>query len=267
MPRRIVAVLELPARPVSTRASVRSVTRHAGFLPAGPMLSAMVNESRRLSTGSTVGARIVGAVFRLVFTAFGVAFAAGVLFTGPFDPFRETSDCVTPDDLAGIPSDVLPSGIAYCQGWLPERLGPIEIIGLLAAGLFVLLGLLATVSSLRGTAAWLDGTRLRVRHTFRTSTVDLSTADITGGIVTHSRTSDEGRTRVRRIPTLVARDPASGRKVTLSLQGTSMDLMPPVELRALADAITIGRPESDVDASRVAQQLREIADNPLELPR
>ena len=225
----------------------------------------MVNESRRLSTGSTVGARIVGAVFSLALTAFGVAFTAVVLFAGSFDPSRETSDCVTPDDIAGIPSDVLPSDIAYCQSWMPQRLGPVEIVGLLAGGAFALLGVLAMVSSLRGTAAWLDGSRLRVRSTFRTSTVDLSTADITAGIVPHTDTSDEGRPRVRRIPTVLARDPASGRNVTLSLQGTSLDLIPPVELRALADAITIGRPESDVDASRVAQQLRQMAGNPLEL--
>ncbi len=229
------------------------------------MLPAMVNESRRLSTGSSVGARVIGAVFSLTFAAFGALFAEGAMFMGAFDPFGGDSDCVTPDDVAGIPSDLLPGDIAYCHSWLPERLGFFEIVGLLVGGLFVLLGLLGFVAALRGTAAWLDGSRLRVRRVFRTGTVDLSTADVTAGIVTHSNTSDEGLTRVRRVPTLVARDPASGRKVTLSLTGTAMDRLPPVELRALADAITVGRPESDVDAYRVAQQLREMADNPLEL--
>jgi len=227
----------------------------------------MVNESWRLSTGSTVGARIVGAAFSLVFAAFGVVFAAGALYGGELNPFRGTSDCVKPGDLGDIPSDALPNGVAVCHGWAPERLGPVEIGALLVGGGFALLGLLAMVSSLRGTAAWLDGKKLRIRGTFRTRTVDLSTADLTAGIVTHSHTSDEGRTRVRRVPTLVARDPASRRKVTLPLQGTSMDRMPPAELRALADAITIGRPESDEDAFRVAQQLREMADDPLELHR
>jgi hypothetical protein len=227
----------------------------------------MTSDFRRLSTGSTVGVRIVGAVFSLILMAFGVVFAEGVLFAGVFDPFGGTQDCVTSDDVAGIPPDALPPGVAYCHGWVLDRLGPLEIVGLLAGGVFVLLGVLAMVSSLRGRAAWLDGTRLRVRTAFRTRTVDLSTADVTAGVVTHSDSGDEGPTLVRRVPTIVARDSASGRKVTLPLQGTGMDRIPPVELRALADAITGGRPESDEDAYRVAGQLREMADNPLELRR
>ncbi|WP_143232827.1 hypothetical protein [Actinoplanes regularis] len=226
----------------------------------------MVNESRRLSTGSSVGARILGVVFCLVFAGFGVAFAAVVLFMETVgDPFGGSSVCMTSGDLGDLPPDLVPSDLTECGGWLPDGIGAVGIIGLLVGGLFALIGLLGVVAALRGTAAWLDGAKLRVRSTFRTRTVDLSTADVTAGIVTHTHTSDEGRTRSRRVPTLVARDPASGRKVTLSLQGTSLDRIPPVELRALADAITVGRPESDVDAYRVAQQLREMADNPLEL--
>jgi hypothetical protein len=218
----------------------------------------MVNESRRLSTGSTVGARIVAAVFSLALAAFGVVFAAAALSAGPFGEFRETTVCPAPDDF-------LPFEVADCRAGLFDQLGPIEIVGLLVGGAFVLLGLLAMVSALRGTAAWLDGTDLRVRSLFRTRTVNLSTAEVTAGIVTHSTTSDAGHTQVRRVPTLEARDPASGRKVTLPLQGTSMDLIPPAELRALADAVTAGRPESDTDAARLAHQLRQLADNPLEL--
>jgi hypothetical protein len=228
----------------------------------------MVNESRRLSTGSTVGARIIGAVFGLAVAAFGVVFAAWVLFVEESGQLGGTRDCVvTSDHVVGVPPDALPSDVGYCHAWLPDRLGPVEIVGLLAGGVFVLLGVLATGASLRGTAAWLDGTRLRVRSTFRTRTVDLSTAEVTAGIVTHTHTGDGERTRVRRVPTLVAKDPASRRKVTLSLSGRNLDRMPPAELRALADAITVGRPESDEDARRVAEQLREMAENPLELHR
>lgn len=40
---------------------------------------------------------------------------------------------MTPDDVADVPSDILPSDVVYCPGWLPERLGPIEIGGLASA--------------------------------------------------------------------------------------------------------------------------------------
>ncbi|WP_436532739.1 hypothetical protein [Actinoplanes sp. HUAS TT8] len=226
----------------------------------------MPNEPRRLSTGSTTAARIIGAVFGLVFASFGVLFAAGVLFTETLGPFGATSDCVKPDDVAGLPPELLPDGLDYCGSWLPDGISVFGVVAVLAGGFFALVGLLIVLASLRGSAAWLDGASLRVRRTFGTRTVDLSTADVTAGIVTHT-SSDETRTRVRRVPTLIARDPATGRKVTLALQGTGLDRLPPPELRALADAITINRPESDVDAYRIAQQLREMADNPLELHR
>ncbi|AEV87290.1 hypothetical protein ACWT_6275 [Actinoplanes sp. SE50] len=226
----------------------------------------MDNQARKLSTGSTVGGRIFGAAFGLVFAGAGVLFAAADVFADSFDPFRAMSDCVTSGDVAGIPADALPSGVTTCD-WLHEGLTAFQIAGLLAGGLFALVGLLIVVASVRGSAAWLDGSRLRVRRTFGTRVVDLATADVTAGIVTHTDSSDSGPVRVRRVPTLVAREPATGRKVTLALQGISLDRLPPVELRALADAIVIGRPESDVDAFRVAEQLRAMADDPLELHR
>jgi hypothetical protein len=102
---------------------------------------------------------------------------------------------------------------------------------------------------------------LRVRGAFRTRAVDLSTADITVGMITH--TDDN---RHRRVPTLVARDPASGRRVRLSLNGAGLDRLPPAELRALAEAMTAGRPVSQTDAWRTASHLQQMADNPLELP-
>jgi MFS family permease len=112
-------------------------------------------------------------------------------------------------------------------------------------------------------AAWLDGTTLRIRGAFRSRRIDLATADVTLGTVTHT---SEG-TGYQRVPVLVARDPASGRRVKLSLSGAGMDRLPPVELRALADAMIAGRPEeSPADAWQVASHLRQMADNPLDLP-
>lgn len=222
----------------------------------------MTDRSLRLSNGPGLGGRIFGAVFGAVFAAGGVFFAAMVVVGDRFlGGFGGSGQCVDPGDVAGLPPGVLPAGVDTCSGWMPEHLGPLGVVGVVAGGGFALVGLSLSVWSLRA-AAWLEGSVLRVRGAFRTRAVDLATADITVGMVTH--TDDDNRHR--RVPTLVARDPASGRRVKLSLSGAGMDRLPPTELRALAEAMTAGRPVSQTDAWRTASQLQQMADNPLELP-
>jgi hypothetical protein len=227
----------------------------------------MVNESRRLSTGPTPAGRIVGAVFGVVvLTAVGLFFASLGFIDELLDLFAgHTSTCLTESDIAHLPPELM-TGIDLCNSWSMTDLGPGQIAGLLLGAATVLLGVFLALGTLRD-ATWLEGSVLRVRGAVRTRTVDLATAEVTAGIVTHSSTNDTGVTSSRRVPTLVARDPVSGRRLTLRLRGAAMDRLPPAELRALADAIVVGRPESDTDAYRVATQLREMADNPLELPR
>ncbi|MFE9688662.1 hypothetical protein [Micromonospora sp. NPDC005806] len=74
-----------------------------------------------------------------------------------------------------------------------------------------------------------------------------------------------GDDAVVRVPTAVARDRDTGRQVTIPLQGMGLDTLPPHEVRALADAITAGRPDHgrDADAHVLAGQLRTMAGNPL----
>jgi len=256
----------------------------------------MINENaRRLSIGAPPAARTVGVVAGLIFAAFGAAFAVLPLTTdrtlAHLTGFGDgTTGCV---DTGDIPAQYLPPGINDGCGaggfsaWLHGGLGPVKLIGLIGVPI-ALLGIVMVLRALRS-AAWLDGTTLRVRGAFRTRSIDLATATVTAGMSTH-RNSDGGRVTVSRVPMLVARDPQSGRTISLPLQGMGLDQLPSQELRLLADAMTAGRPNpatarpaaeqpsatrlgaiqpsagADVDAHQAAAQLREMAQNPLQLP-
>ena len=231
-------------------------------------LAAVINEKLRLSVGPPPVARAVGIVVGLVFAAVGLAFAVIPFVADRFlrDLTGVTDNCASTADIAGIPPDLLPPDLRVCAdgaAWLHDGLGPYRLIGL--AGIpFALLGLYLAVKALR-TAAWLDGTMLQVRGALGVRAVNLSTADITAAVVTHRTTNDNGRTSISQIPTLAARDPETGRKVDLPLQGIGMPTLPPTELRALANAMTAGRPTSDGDVQVIAGQLRTMATNPLGL--
>jgi hypothetical protein len=67
------------------------------------------------------------------------------------------------------------------------------------------------------------------------------------------------------VPTLIAEDRATGRSVTIPLESGHGGQLPPFELRALADAMTVGRSTDgrDHDVHTIAGQLRAMAENPL----
>jgi hypothetical protein len=121
-------------------------------------------------------------------------------------------------------------------------------IGMLWATSFLLL----IVRTFRA-AAWLDGTRAHVRGTFRTRSIDLATAYVSKGAVT-SRIGH----RLISTPVLEARDPATGNRLTIRLEGLGSGGLPPNDLRALADAMSTGRGDSadDRDVLAVAENLR-----------
>lgn len=220
----------------------------------------MTNERIPLSVGAASGQRAVAALVGVLCTAVGAAFvllplvADGLLRrVGGFgDPVPSY------DDVRDLPPDLLPPDLHDGATAAPA---PLRYAGL--CGLpFVLIGLYLVLRVLR-TAAWLDGTRASVRGALGTRTVDLATAEVRGGAVAH-RIGDDG---VVRVPTLIAQDRDSGRRVTIPLQGPGLGSLPPDELRALADAITAGRPDQgrDADAHALAGRLRDMAGNPLGL--
>ncbi|MDP9819904.1 hypothetical protein [Spirilliplanes yamanashiensis] len=224
----------------------------------------MINERVRLSVGAVGAQRVIGVVAGLVFVAGGTAFAvlpalASRWMTG-FGGQAGGGECTveggTVDDLPpGLLEELGCSRSSSPFDWFE----PVQLIGLLGLP-FVVLGLGLVLRVLRS-AVWLEGTHADVRGAVRTRRVDLSTAEITAGAVEQG----SGHNRVR-IPVLVARDPATGRRVTISLRGNAGGYLPPDELRALADAITRNRPGDGGrhgDAHAMARQLRERAERPL----
>ncbi|MEU5722602.1 hypothetical protein [Micromonospora sp. NPDC047738] len=215
-----------------------------------------MNEKIRLSVGAAPGQRAFAAVVGVLCTAFGAVFVLLPVFadrllsrlTGVGDPFPSY------DEARDLPPDMLPPAL---NDSAPA--GPVRFVGLCGLPI-VLLGLYLLLRVLR-TAAWLEGTRASVRGAFATRTVDLATAEVRGGAVAYRGGNDA----VLRVPTVVARDRESGRQVTIPLQGMGLATLPPYELRALADAITAGRPDQgrDADAHVLAGQLRSMAGNPL----
>ena len=218
----------------------------------------MTNQRLRLSVGAPAGQRAVAAVVGGLFTAVGVAFvllpvlAEGLLrrmtgFGDPLPSYEEARD---------LPPGMLPPDLAGTSSSGPT---PVRFVGL--CGLpFVLLGLYLVLRVLR-TAAWLAGTRASVRGALGTRTVDLATAEVTAGAVARQ----VGDQAVVRVPTVVARDPDTGRRITIPLQGMGLATLPPDELRALADAMTAGRATGgrDGDVHVLADRLRAMAANPL----
>ncbi len=239
---------------------------------AGPYAAAVINERLRLSVGAPPVQRALGVAFGLLFAAMGAAFVLlPLLADGGLRRLTGAADTCefTADDVSGLPPDLLPPGAASCGSsggfWGADGigLGPLRFIGLCGIP-FVLLGLYLVLQVLR-TAAWLDGTTAQVRGAFGTRAVDLATAEVTAGAVHYRRQQDTVHEHVERVPTLVARDRESGRRVTIPLRGGDGGSLPPHELRALAGAMSIGRSTDgrDADVLTLAGQLRAMADNPL----
>ncbi|MCW3814724.1 hypothetical protein ONA91_09680 [Micromonospora sp. DR5-3] len=216
----------------------------------------MADEKIRLSVGAAPGQRAFAAVAGVLCTAFGAVFVLLPIFAGPLlsrltgygDPFPSY------DEARDLPPGMLPPALND-----PASPGSFRFVGL--CGLpFVLLGLYLLLRVLR-TAAWLEGTRASVRGALGTRTVDLATAEVRGGALAY-RGGDDA---VLRVPTVIARDRDTGRRVTIPLQGMGLATLPSNELRALADAITTGRPNEgrDADVHVLAGRLRDMAGDPL----
>ncbi|MGC4809115.1 hypothetical protein ACLQ29_01115 [Micromonospora sp. DT228] len=221
----------------------------------------MTNQELRLSVGASPAQRTWAVVVGVFITAVASAFvvlpliAGGVLgrLSGPGDPFSSY------EEARDLPPGMLPPAL---RDGGAEQAGPSPFIGL--CGLpFVLLGIYLVLRVLR-TAAWLDGSHVRVRGALRTRRVDLATARIDAAALSDREAADDFPADRRRAPAIIATDHPEGRRVTVPLQGMGLTSLPPSELRALADAITTGRPVDgrDGDAHAVARQLRRLAEHP-----
>ncbi|MFG2051250.1 hypothetical protein ACGFIW_27950 [Micromonospora sp. NPDC048935] len=218
----------------------------------------MTNQELRLSVGASPAQRTWAVVVGVFVAAVAAAFVAlplvagGLLgrLSGPGDPFSSY------EEARDVPPGMLPPALRDSAGGA-EQAGPSPFVGL--CGLpFVLLGIYLVLRVLR-TAAWLEGSHVRVRGAFRTRGVDLATARIDVAALSHDEPGDDLPAARRRTPALIATDPVDGRRVTVALRG-----LPPSELSALADAITSARPVDgrDGDTHAVARQVRRLAERP-----
>ncbi|SIN34901.1 hypothetical protein [Micromonospora cremea] len=221
-------------------------------------------EKLRLSVGASPGQRTVSVLAGVFVAAVSAAFvvlplvADGLLrqLTGPGDGFASY------EQARDLPPGMLPPALRDSGGGAGDHSGFGPLVGL--CGLpFALLGVYLVLRVLR-TAAWLDGSRARVRGAFVSRTVDLATARIDAGPYCEAG-DDDPRARGH-WGAIVATDHDSGRRVTIPLRGMGLPTLPPSELRALADAITTGRPTDgrDGDAHAIAGALRRRAEHALE---
>ncbi|MCX5069395.1 hypothetical protein OOJ91_26465 [Micromonospora lupini] len=217
----------------------------------------MTNQQLRLSVGASAGQRTVAVVTGVLVAAVGAAFvlapllAGGLLrrLTGPGDGFASY------EEARDLPPGMLPPALRDSGS---ASGGPGPLLGL--CGLpFVLLGVYLVLRVLR-TAAWLDGSRVRVRGAIRSRTVDLAIASIDSR--PHREMGVDPSAAAGRSPAVVVTDRASGHRVTIPLRGMGLPVLPPSELRALADAFAAGRPggEPSDDARTLAADLRRLAD-------
>lgn len=169
----------------------------------------MTNQELRLSVGASPGQRVVAVVFGVLLTTVGAAFVAlplvadGLLrrLTGPGDAFASY------EEARDLPPGLLPPGLRDSAD--PHQPGPSPFIGLCGLS-FVLLGLYLVLRVLR-TAAWLDGSRARVRGALRTRTVDLATARIESGAVSYREADDDGAAGGPQVRAILVTDPGSAR--------------------------------------------------------
>jgi hypothetical protein len=223
----------------------------------------------RLSVDASPAQRVVGVLLGVAFAAIGTAFVLLPLVAdGLLGRITGDDSCASATgDLRDLPPELLPPGVSDCltRTWWDDGvgLGPARFLGLCGIP-FALLGVYLAVNVLR-TAAWLDGTTAEVRGAFGTRRVDLATAAVTAGVITYRHGAGSGHEHIERVPTVIAQDRDGGRRVTVPLRGGTGGTLPPHELRALADAMTVGRSTDgrDADVHNLAGQLRNMADNPL----
>lgn len=216
------------------------------------------NQRVRLSVGLSTPMKFAVSAFAAVFAFGGLLFAVVAWGIGSIG--EAAAEDFGSDPFGGDPF----GGDPFADG--RETASAISTV-MKAFGLcglpFVGLGLYLMVYAWRS-AAWLDGTVAAKRGAFLTRRADLATADVRMGGIDHTRTHHHGAHEYRtvvRIPALVVTE--GGRTIKLPLRGQGLDLLPPTEFQALADALDRNTSASAQRARAIAAHLRGIAMDPL----
>ncbi|NUT33919.1 MAG: hypothetical protein HOV79_12685 [Hamadaea sp.] len=220
------------------------------------LANGMSGPAKAISVGVATTMIIIGAVFTAV--VLGIGSMADWMGSTAEDPFGDSGFV---DPSSGEPIETLfPAQ--------PDMSEPFDMFSLFARILaafgvpFVLGGIYVLVFALRH-RSWLVGTVVAKRGAFLTRRADLATAEISMGAVTHTQRHEHGvrdyRTVVR-IPALVVTDAATGRGMKIPLRGQGLDLLPPTQLSALAEALGANPAPR---ARAIAEHLRSLAADPL----
>jgi hypothetical protein len=210
------------------------------------------NQRVRLSVGLSTPMKFAVSAFAAVFAFGGLLFAAvawGVGSLGDATAEGFGNAPIADDPFGGMETTTAVSTVAKAFG--------------LCGVPFVLIGLYMMAYAWRG-AAWLDGTVVAKRGAILTRKADLAAADVRMGGIDHTRTHHHGVREYRtvvRIPALVVTE--GGRTLKVPLRGQGLDLLPPTELQALADALNRNTSVSAERARAIAAHLDGIARDPL----
>jgi hypothetical protein len=208
----------------------------------------------RLSVGPSLPVRLIGSVVALVFIGGSAAFMLIAFGIG-----NKVTTLGTTFDQGGT-SGVDLGGFDNTTGFLGAVSG---LMGLCAVP-FLLIGFVFMLYLWR-VGAWLDGTRVSYRK-LGTRHVDLATASVTMSGVNYVHQNNVGPMQSRtviRVPALAVAAPGSHRPLKIPLRGQGLDLLPPNELRALADALLTNTGPESARARAVGDHLRKLADDPL----
>lgn len=208
----------------------------------------------RLSVGPSPAAKgIISFAAVLLFVAgfcfAGLAFGIG----GFFDNFSElTGEPASPGEVAPD----LPAGEGFTAfGWVAKAMGLCGIPFVIGA---VYLLLHSWRFQMR-----LDGDVLSKRGAFLTRRTDMTTAEVKMAGFNYSQRISHDHRAVYRVAALAVTDPATRRTIKVPLRGQGLDLLPPQQLRVLADVLDRNRSSDPQRARGIAARLRELASDPI----
>jgi hypothetical protein len=210
----------------------------------------------RLSVGPSPAAKGVAAfiaviLFVIGFCLAGLAFGMGSWFDS-WSSFVE--DPFAGDPLAPTMDTPVDEGFS-AMGWVAKAMG--------LCGVPFALGAVYLLLHTWRFQIRLDGTLLSKRGALLTRRADIATAEVNMAGFHYTQRVSHDRRAVYRVAAVAVTDPASGRTIKVPLRGQGLDLLPPNQLRALADALDCNMSADPQRARGIAAQLRELASDPV----
>ncbi|HZM81993.1 MAG TPA: hypothetical protein VFC19_40250 [Candidatus Limnocylindrales bacterium] len=211
----------------------------------------------RLSVGPSTAAKGVTSFAAVLMFAAGLCFAGLAFGMGSFfdswSIFAQDPFAGDPTAPAALDSPVDDTFSAF--GWVAKALGLCGIPFALAA---VYLLLHVWRFQIR-----LDGAILSRRGALLTRRTDVTTAGVNMAGFNYSQRVGHDHRAIYRVAALAVTDQRTGKTIKVPLRGQGLDLLPPYQLRGLADVLDRNRSADSQRARGIAAQLRELAADPI----